>query len=139
MSISSASSERLCAPRWRDATSLNLGEYKRSLDVSLQHVNDYEVTTCTDLLCTSNHVNNIKKYHDEIIGACSHSAKLSIPGGTCNRRSSVLPGCTNEHSLMRDKSLLWHIIWHENERPKVGLIYNIKMQTRNSYRYAIRH
>ena len=68
---------------WRNATSLNLSEYKRSLDILLQYVNDYEVITCTDLLCASNH--NIKQYHDEIIEACSHSAKLSIPCGTCNR------------------------------------------------------
>ena len=38
----------------------------------------------------------------------------------------------------RDKAILWHNIWKENDRPKNGIIFEIRKNTRSDYHKAIK-
>jgi hypothetical protein len=58
---------------------------------------------------------------------------------TCDRQGSgCIPGWSKYIKPIRDKSLFWHGLWLDCDRPKTGAVADCKRRTRAAYHYAIR-
>jgi len=72
--------------------------------------------------CDSNHVMSINTYADDITEACISAARLAV-ALTCSRQQSMrIPGWSEQVQRMREKSLLWHTVWVECDRPHSGCV-----------------
>ena len=49
-----------------------------------------------------------------------------------------MPGWSDEVEPERNRSLFWHWIWLEFDKPRSGFFYDIMKRTRHRYHYAIR-
>ena len=94
---------------------------------------------CADLRCHDvSHFKALNTYAQHITDACLNAAKSCIPQ-TCDRQSSRrLPGWSDHVQPLRDKSLFWHTMWLDCNRPKTGVVADCMRRTRAAYHYAIR-
>ena len=70
--------------------------------------------------------------------ACIEAAEFTIPV-TCNKQSSGrIPGWSEFIQPLRDKSLFWHRLWLDCDRPRSGAVADSMRRTRAAYHYAIR-
>ena len=54
------------------------------------------------------------------------------------KNGKVVPGWDREIENARNKSLLWHFIWKQSEKPVSGHIYSIMKKCRSPYHYFLR-
>jgi len=82
-----------------------------------------EAMLCADLTYHDvTHSEALNIYVNHITDACIKAADTCIPR-MCNRQSSVgIPGWTEYIEPLRDKSLLWHGLWLDCNRPKTGAV-----------------
>ena len=52
--------------------------------------------------------------------------------------ASEVPGLSDEVEPERNRSLFWHWIWLESDKPRFGFVYDIMKRIRHRYHYAIR-
>ena len=81
---------------------------------------------CIDDLCNS------------IIASCTKAANITIPSCKPKSVASEVPGWSDEVEPERNRSLFWHWIWLEFDKPRSGFFYDIMKRTRHRYHYAIR-
>ena len=86
----------------------------------------YNRTSCIDDLCNS------------IIASCTKAANITIPSCKPKSVASEVPGWSDEVEPERNRSLFWHWIWLESDKPRSGFVYDIMKRTRHRYHYAIR-
>ena len=84
------------------------------------------------------HLNAVNLYAKGITDAYIDAAMASIPL-TCDRQASGrIPGWSEFVQPLRDKSLFWHRMWIDCDRPKTGAVADSMRRTRAAYHYAIR-
>ena len=133
---------RVHAPResWVKATETDCLNYRCVLSQLLNSITlPVDTLLCADLRCHDiSHFNALNTYAQHITDACLNAAKSCIPQ-TCDRQSSGrLPGWSDRVQPLRDKSLFWHRIWLDCNRPKTGVVADCMRRTRAAYHYAIR-
>jgi hypothetical protein len=89
---------------------------------------------CTDAA----HLNAIHKYSKLICNASIKAAAENIPR-TCNRQNNDrVSGWSEYVRPTRERSLFWHRIWMECDRPKTGAVADAMRRSRAAYHYIIR-
>ena len=123
---------------WNKATECDLNAYREDIASSLSNITDLSSVQCNNVLCKE-HDNDINILCTKIINACTDAADRNIP-------HSVMSGCMHknvpgweEHvKPYRNKSIFWHGIWLDNERPKHGIVWEIMRRTRAQYHSQVR-
>jgi hypothetical protein len=52
---------------------------------------------------------------------------------------SIVAGWTEYVSHFKEKSILWHRIWHDNGRPANGILYDLMKRSKHDYNTAVKH
>ena len=125
---------------WVKATDTDCSNYRFALSHLLNGITlPVDTLLCADLRCHDvSHFKALNTYAQHITDACLNAAKSCIPQ-TCDRQSSRrLPGWSDHVQPLRDKSLFWHTMWLDCNRPKTGVVADCMRRTRAAYHYAIR-
>jgi exonuclease III len=128
-------------PSWVRAVDIDRLNYKCALSHNLHYVKlPTDALLCKDLRCSNaSHIQDINDYAQSISAACVAAAEATIPA-SCNRKTSGrIPGWIERVQPLREKSLFWHRIWLDCDRPKQGAVAEIMRRTRAAYHYAIRN
>jgi hypothetical protein len=133
---------RVYKPRvsWAKATESDLCNYRSALADRLRSFYlPKDALLCTDLRCNDlAHLKCVNDYSLNITNACIEAAEATIPH-TCNRPTSGrIPGWSEHVQPLREKSLFWHRMWIDCDRPKTGAVADSMRRTRAAYNYAIR-
>lgn len=81
----------------------------------------------------------MNEYANSLTQECLKAADDTIPR-TCSRKAShCVPGWTEQVKPLRDKSLFWHGMWVDCNRPREGAVADNMRRTRAAYHYAIRN
>jgi len=125
---------------WAKTTDDNMRDYKDILSQKLQNINlPTDVLLCSETNC-SNQVlfQQLNNHITVITESCISAAEAVIPC-TCRRQNSGRIAGWSEHvQPLRDKSLFWHNIWLDCDRPKTGAVADCMRRTRAAYHYSIR-
>lgn len=127
---------------WSILTSDNLG-YNHELGTFLaKNWNDnFKSLTCVNDHCVLNdHTNEIDDLFNTISSACLHAAERSGVSKKIRRFNSkhLLPDWNLEMKPLYKKSIFWHNLWIECERPKSGVVIDIMKKSRKDYHTALR-
>jgi len=70
---------------------------------------------------------------------CLNAGEQTIPcTGNSSHNSRVIPGWSERVAPLREKSLFWHNVWREADKPHSGVVASIMRETRMKYHRAIR-
>jgi len=127
-------------PSSNKATEAHIAAYKSLLRCKLSAVSvPREALSCNDLHCrNSTHTDSINNYVSVLAETLQESASVTIP---CTRRrgeGGCIPGWTEQVAPLREKSVFWHQLWVNCDRPRAGLVADIMRKTRLQYHAAIR-
>ena len=128
---------------WPKASMENIYDYKCALNKNLCDISvDKDLVTCNDLKCTK-HTSEIDNLYNEINKCCIVSAEQTIPQtnsllGKSKDRKGTLPGWNEFVEPHRQRALMWHDIWVNQNRPRNGIVAQIRRSTRLSYHREIR-
>jgi len=138
-----AISDRIYTPRlsWAKAKTVELGNYASILSQTLQITQPpVNALLCTYRCCKDfNHHSEIAYYAEALTRACISAAESSITY-TRERRSTPgrVPGWSELVKPFRQKSLFWHRMWLECDRPRNGVVADCMRRTHARYHYAVR-
>jgi exonuclease III len=125
---------------WVRATEANVLEYKTDLGRRLRSIcSPVDALLCRDLRCRhAPHFQAINAYANELTEACIAAAEATLPV-TCDRRfNGCMPGWSEHVKPTRERSLFWHRMWLDCDRPKHGPVADAMRRTRAAYHYKIR-
>jgi len=125
---------------WAKATANDLLYYRTVLNQTLQNVHlPTDALLCNDMNCSSTfHFQQLNEYAAAVTDACLSAAETAIPH-TCRRQDSGRIAGWSEHvQPLREKSLFWHKLWLDCDRPRSGAVADSMRRTRAAYHYAIR-
>jgi len=96
------------------------------------------VLLCSEINCSNEvHFQHLNKYVTDITESSISAAESVIPC-TCRRQNSGRIAGWSEHvQPLHDKSLFWHNLWLECDRPKTGAVADCMRRTRAAYHYSI--
>ena len=121
---------------WYKASSVNINEYKHTIDILLQTVVvPYDALQCNNVRC-SLHNNAIEKFHNEIITACLNGEDKCIP--KTGFKNKCIPGWNEYVKEKQYNALYFHQLWKAAGRPQHGDLATNMRQARKDYHYAIR-
>ena len=126
---------------WKKATTEHKLQYELQLDNNLKQLIDFKNNNlyCTDVLCDSaEHRTCIDDLCNSIIASCTKAANITIPSCKPKSVASEVHGWSDEVEPEHNRSLFWHWIWLESDKPRSGFVYDIMKRTRHRYHYAIR-
>ena len=125
---------------WAKAVDADLIKYRASLSNCLSDLSiPSDAILCSNPKCNcSEHFNLINQYADNITKACLAASESSIPHTTDRQSGKRIPGWTERVEPLRQKSVFWHGLWVECERPHNGAVADVMRRTRAAYHYAIR-
>jgi hypothetical protein len=85
------------------------------------------------MCCASDHYLAINKLANDITRARIDASNMAIPctGGHCKLRPK--PGWTELVEPYRAKSMFWHNLWVDYNRPATGEVATIMKRTRAAY------
>ena len=127
------------AVQWHKCDDLKIGNYKDTLDQNLLKINPcHEALWCKQYKCIK-HREFIHKLHNEIICHTSNASKRCLPHTSNKKQRKIIPGWNEHVKEHAERSKMWHEIWVQNGRPRVGYLANIRRKTRLKYHYAIRY
>ena len=93
---------------------------------------------CTDLTCHDiSHSEAINTYANHIMDACIKAADMCNPCTRDRQSSGCIPGWSEHIKPLRDKSLFWHGLWLDCNRPKTGAVADCMRRTRAAYHYKL--
>ena len=134
--------QRTHAPRasWAKATNSDCNNYRQTLSSLLGSIAiPVDAMLCTDLTCHDIlHPEAVHNYAKHITDACTKAADVCIPCTRDRQNSGCIPGWSEHIKPLRDKSLFWHGLWIDCNRPKTGAVTDCMRRTRAAYHYAIR-
>ena len=137
--IRSVPSEYTRTFAWYKCTSKQLKDYADYVNETLDCLNVPTASlACTDIFCNClNHLEELQTYGSAIIQTCLNAAHSFIPyvGATNRNRIAGWAAKVQPH---KDKALFWNHIWNEMNRPRNGVVAQIRRQTRAMYHAAIR-
>ena len=117
----------IARPAWAKATAENIQYYHELLQENLRLIDiPYAALLCTNTMCcASDHCMAINKLANDITRACIDASNIAIPctGGHCKRRP--IPGRTELVEPYRVKSMFWHNLWADCDRPATGEVATI--------------
>ena len=125
---------------WDKASESDLVNYRNELSEKLKCIQlPIDALLCTNFQCSNlNHFQAVSSYAASISSACIDAAAATIPR-TCNKHTSGrIPGWSEVIQPLRDKSLFWHRLWLDCDRPRTGAVADSMRRTRAAYHYAIR-
>lgn len=125
---------------WVKANEDHIKNYQSVLADSLKNiVLPVDVLLCCNLKCRDiKHCSALNEYVNCLTRECLNAADATIPRTKCNKTDHCIPGWTDEVKPLKDKSLLWHKIWIECNRPREGVVADCMRRSRAAYHYAIR-
>ena len=98
-----------------------------------------EGINCKNCNCNI-HQDSLNKLCSGITKACVDAAEKTLPvsgSATRSNRHNIVIGWNEHVEPFRKKSLLWHKIWLDNNKPKSGLVADIMRSTRcHSSKYS---
>ena len=134
--------QRIHAPRasWAKATDFDCDNYRRTLSGLLGSIAiPVDAMLCTDLTCHDiSHSEAVNNFANHITDACIKAADTCIPRTRDRQSSGCIPGWSEYIKPLRDKSLFWHGLWLDCNRPKTGTVAHCMRRTRATYHHAIR-
>ena len=99
----------------------------------------HDAILCNDVHChNSNHIADIMSYVSLIADACLQAAAAALPVVKQTGTLRCTPGWTEHIAPLRDKSIFWHNLWRDCDKPHDGLVAGITCKTRLQYHAAIR-
>ena len=127
---------------WYKATKQNICDYQICVSSELSKINlPIEALSCCNINCNNvNHNNALSKYCEDIYKCCYNAGVAAIPTSDQSEiHNGVKVAGWNEHIRpYREKSLFWHRLWIEADKPRHGALADIMRSTRSKYRYKIR-
>ena len=87
------------------------------------------------------HRDSLNKLCNGITKACVDAAEKTLPvsgSATRGNRHTIAIGWNEHVEPFRKKSLLWHKIWLDNNKPKSGLVADIMRSTRCQYHSQVK-
>ena len=115
--------------------------YSNNLSHNLSLLNVPSAVFCCDSKCVSDvHHNEISAYaaSEAISAACLTAADSSLPHTSGRDGKGRIPGWSERVAPLREKSLFWHHMWVDCERPRSGVVADCMRRTRAAYHNAIR-
>lgn len=129
---------RISKALWEKANSQSILQYRLRLDeLMCKLCIPNEALKCTNKNCKV-HREDINSYCREIENACLQASEESIPHSNTKGARQSIPGWTEIVEPERQRSLLWHSIWKDNNSPKTGVLADIRRATRAKYHLAVR-
>jgi hypothetical protein len=99
----------------------------------------YSFNMCREMNCSNKlHSQHLNKYVAGITESCISAAESVIPHTSKRQTSGRIAGWSEHVQPLRDKSLFWHTIWLDCDRPKTGAVAECMRRTRAAYHYAVR-
>ena len=134
--------DKVYTPRvsWAKASESDVAKYRNELSLKLQNTElPTDALLCSDFQCRDvTHFQAISLYAASLSNACIDAAVTTLPR-TCNKHTrGRIPGWSDVIQPLRDKSLFWHHLWLDCDRPKTGAVADSMRRTRAAYHYAIR-
>jgi hypothetical protein len=125
---------------WVRATDSDKANYRAVLSYNLSNIPiPYNSILCVNALCNNcEHVNAINQYAAAITNSCLSASETAIPHTSNRSTSKRVPGWSERVEPLRLKSLFWHDLWVDNDRPRSGAVADCMRRTRAAYHYAIR-
>jgi hypothetical protein len=123
---------------WAKVTESDLCNYRNALTDRLRGFHfPTDALLCTDLSCNDiAHLNCVNDYSVSITNACIEAAEATIPLICVRPTSGRIPGWSERVQPLREKSLFWHQMWIDFDRPKTGAVADSMRRTRAAYHYA---
>ena len=125
---------------WVKATNDDLLNYQCLLNQYLHNIHlPVDALLCNNIQCSSaSHFQEINKFAAALTDACLAAAETAIPH-TCHKKDSGRIAGWSEHvQPLREKSLFWHKLWLDCDRPRSGAVADSMRRTRAAYHYAVR-
>ena len=134
--------KRVFTPRvsWVKASDKDIENYRMNLSCNLADISiPVDAILCCNVSCNNSmHFAGINKYVSDISSACLAAAEVSIPHSTNRSMGKCVPGWSQRVEPLRQKSLFWHGLWIDCDRPRSGAVADCMRRTRAAYHYAIR-
>ena len=85
------------------------------------------------------HHSAIEQTCNDVISSCIHAGQTCVPSFKVNgrKRRKCIPGWNEHVRTHRERSLFWHWIWVECQRPTRGVVYDCMSHSRRVYHAAI--
>ena len=119
------------------ASIVNIRNYQVVLDsyLTIQSIMTH-ISNCMSPI----YINELHPVYTHIVHSCV-SATTTIPyiKAINGKQRMCIPGWAWEHSLARDRSLFWHRLWIDNDRPEDGWVATLMRSIRSRYHYLIRN
>ena len=126
---------------WHKASHADIENYRQTVNNALGNIVILlAALLCRDVkCCNSSHQMALNTYASEISQALVAAAEVAIAHTSevgCNKNKSI-PGWTELIQTLIAKSLFWHNVWVDCDRPKTGAVADVMRRTRAAYHYAI--
>ena len=125
---------------WYKASIHDIEKYKCNIDIELGKIAiPTGCANCKNVTC-SKHVNEIEKFHNDILNACISAASVlpQMSHSEQPHRDKRIPGWNDYCAHKRDKALYFHKLWQDAGRPQCGRLADLRRTTRAQYHHAIR-
>ena len=124
---------------WAKATESDLRNYRNALTDRLRGFHlPKDALLCTDLRCNDiAHLKCGNDYSVSITNACIEAAEATTPLTCVRPTSGRIPGWSERVQPLREKSLFWHQMWIDCDRPKTGAVADSMRRTRAAL--SLRH
>jgi len=120
---------------WYKATKQNICDFQICVSTELSKINlPIEALSCCNINCNNvNHHNALSKFCEDIYKCCFNAGCATIPTSDQSMiHNGVGIAGWNEHIRpFREKSLFWHRLWIEADKPRHGGLVNIMRSTRS--------
>jgi hypothetical protein len=127
---------------WNLVTNDNIASYKRSLDNFLNNICIIpQICQCRDVHCSDiTHISYIDNYCTAIIENCKQAGLSSFPlyKPTVHKSKPKIPEWKTSIEPLRQRSIFWHHLWQDCDKPREGHVASIMRSTRAQYHKAIK-
>ena len=128
---SQCSSDVIC---WSEISASDVENYHQALTDNLPTISTLLVD-CTTVNCSS-HRSLIDQYCHKLVESTSSCASLCFP---CkSKRVRIIPGWNDLVRKHRDSAVFWNKLWREAGCPTSGVLFDLRLQTKRKYKYAVR-
>ena len=129
--------EFVCSFDWKNATNIELNNYKLILDELLKDIYlPYDVINCKNFLC-SDYTSFITENLDSIIDIIVLSASLTIPR-VKKFNNKKRAGWNKYVKYFKDRSIFWNRLWIQAGRPQTGNLFSARKEARKNYHESIK-
>jgi hypothetical protein len=123
---------------WGRITDVHITEYRRVTNLALSTlVVPSCVTDCRDSLCSSRfHCDRIDFFCEQLCKICSDAGTSCFPVSRPNKLSR--PMWSERMKPYKDDALFWDSVWKSCDKPRDGIVFDLRQNTKREYHYALR-